>query len=246
MTITTIAFDGDDTLWHHENFFREATQEFHNYMNTLGSFPDALERLDAKHIEDLALWGYGVKGLTLSMIELAINLTEGRITGEQIQTIFNIGKRTHQHPVILLDHVAETIGKLSDRYHLLLITKGDLIAQEMKITKSGLAEFFDGIEIVSEKDVPTYEKIFELYRLKPNEVIMVGNSIRSDILPPLKLGAQAIHIPYHTSWHFEQAELAETDKTNFIVLPSMKDLPDILKRLEESTEKRLTRLVHTA
>lgn len=246
MTITTIAFDGDDTLWHHDNYFREATQEFHNYMNTLGSYPDALEALDSKHIQDIAQWGYGVMGLTLSMIELSVEMTNGKITGDQMQVIFNIGRKAHQHPVVLLDHVAETIGALNDRYQLLLITKGDLIAQEMKIHKSGLAEFFDGIEIVSEKDVPTYQKIFELYRVDPEEVIMVGNTLRSDIIPPLKLGAQAVHIPYNTSWHFEQAQVADADRENFVVLPSMKDLPELLEKAAQRDDSRLINALKSA
>ncbi len=246
MTITTIAFDGDDTLWHHDNYFREATQEFHNYMNSLGSFPDALAQLDTKHIQDIAQWGYGVMGLTLSMIELSVQMTSGKITGDQIQVIFDIGRKAHQHPVILLDHVAETIGALHDRYQLLLITKGDLIAQEMKVHKSGLAEFFDGIEIVSEKDVPTYEHIFELYRVDPSEVVMIGNTLRSDIIPPLKLGAQAVHIPYHTSWHFEQGEVAEADRNNFIILPSMKDLPQLLEKAAQRDDANLSLALQAA
>lgn len=246
MTITTIAFDGDDTLWHHDNYFREATQEFHNYMNTLGSYPDALERLDAKHILDIRQWGYGVMGLTLTMIELSIQMTGGKITGDQMQVIFDIGRRTHQHPVVLLDYVAETVGALHDRYQLLLITKGDLIAQEMKVHKSGLADYFDGIEIVSEKDVATYDQIFELYRVNPKEVIMIGNTLRSDIIPPLKLGAQAIHIPYQTSWHFEQGEVPEEDRDRYIVLPSMKDVPALLEKLARRADSRLIEVLKSA
>lgn len=240
MPITTIAFDGDDTLWHHDNYFRKAIDQFHDIMNEIGDFPDARERVDVKHIADLGTWGYGVKGLLLSMIELAIAMTDGRITGAQIQRIFDVGKQTHLHPVTLLDHVAETIGALHHRYQLLLITKGDLIAQEMKVHKSGLAQFFDGIEIISEKDVETYKKIMKRYQAKPEEFLMIGNTLRSDIVPPVKLGAQGIHIPYTTSWHYEQSLITDDEKAQFVTLPSMKDVPPLLDKLAASGQGRLS------
>lgn len=231
MTIKTIAFDGDDTLWHHESYFEGAKQRFHDIMNQIGHYPDAADQVDLKHIQDLKLWGYGVKGFTLTMIETAITLTNGTITGQQIKEIFDLGKETYLHPITLLDHVRETLIKLRGRYFLLLITKGDLVAQEMKIAQSGLADFFDGIEIVSEKDISSYQRILKRYEIIPNEFVMVGNTIRSDILPPLQIGAKAIHIPYHTSWHFETPEVAEIEKSRFTVLPSMEKLPDIIATL---------------
>lgn len=231
MPITTIAFDGDDTLWHHENFFREACHRFHDYMNTLGSFPDAYQALDAKHINDIKLWGYGVKGLILTMIELAIQMTGGKITGAELQKIFDLGKETYQHPINLLPFVRETLTALHGRYVLLLITKGDLIAQEMKIAQSGLASLFDRIEIVTEKDEETYARIMRQHKIDPQSLVMVGNSIRSDILPPLNLGAQAVHVPYHVSWHFENPEIAETDQKKFIVLPSLEKLPEVIAKM---------------
>lgn len=242
MKITTIAFDGDDTLWHHDNFFRAAIDEFHTIMNELGDFPDAREAIDKKHISDLTLWGYGVKGLILSMIELAITLTDGRITGDKMQEIFDIGKKTHLHPVILLDHVAQTIQSLQGHYRLLLITKGDLIAQEMKIHKSGLEPFFDVIEIISEKDNTTYQKILKRHQIKPEEFIMIGNSLRSDIIPPVQLGAQAIHIPYETSWHFEKMLTTDDEKKRFITMPSMEDIPALIEQMERSGTTELSKL----
>lgn len=242
MTITTIAFDGDDTLWHHDNFFRAAIDEFHTIMNELGNFPDAREAIDRKHIADLAVWGYGVKGLALSMIELAITLTNGRITGTEIQKIFDVGRKTHLHPVILLDHVAATLQALKGKYRIVLITKGDLIAQEMKIHKSGLESFFDIIEIISEKDEPAYRKILHRYQIDPKELVMIGNSLRSDILPPVQLGAQAIHIPYQTSWHFEKTQIDDAAKQHFITLPTMEDVPVLLEQLRESGVSQLSEL----
>jgi putative hydrolase of the HAD superfamily len=243
MTITTIAFDGDDTLWHHENYFNSAKERFRTFINRFDNIPDAGDRLDTQHILDLAVWGYGVKGFTLTMIDLAVKMVGSKMTPYDVQEVLAIGRDLYQHPVQLLDHVAETIGALHDRYRLLLITKGDLVAQEMKVAKSGLGKFFDGIEIVSEKNIDTYRRIFDRYQIVPKELIMIGNSIRSDIIPPIRLGAQAIHVPYHTSWHFEKAELAETDQEQFLVLPSMKDVVPTLEKLEQSGQSCLQAIV---
>ena len=246
MTITTIAFDGDDTLWHHDNYFRAAVDEFHTIMNTLGDFPDAREAIDKKHINDLAIWGYGVKGLILSMVDLAIEMTDGQIAGADIKRLMDVGRKTHLHPVILLDHVAPTLQALKGRFRIVLITKGDLIAQEMKIHKSGLEPFFDIIEIVSEKDVPTYQKILQRHQIKAEEMIMIGNSLRSDIIPPVQLGAQAIHIPYETSWHFEKLMTNEDEKQRFITMESMADLPALIDQLEHSETTELSKLTLSA
>ncbi len=246
MTITTIAFDGDDTLWHHENYFLEAKERLHALVNEYGDYPDALEKMDAQHIANLPVWGYGVKSHMLSTIEAALRMAGDNLPASAIAQILEIGKELHQHPVHLLDGVAETIGKLNERYGLILITKGDLTAQEMKITRSGIAPYFDAVEIVSEKNEATYERIFKRYQLRPEEVVMVGNSIKSDILPVVRLGGQAIHIPYHTSWAFEEAEVAETDKEKFIVLPSMRDVPRFLEKLEKSGQDKLSTLVENA
>jgi putative hydrolase of the HAD superfamily len=243
MTITTIAFDGDDTLWHHENFFLDAQKRLHALLNEYGDFPDAFAQIDAQHVADLPIWGYGVKSLVLSALECAIRITAGKIPAEGIQRILEIGRELHQHPVQLLDGVAEAVGTLNQRYGMILITKGDLIAQEMKVTRSGIAPYFDAVEIVSEKNEETYERIFKRYQLDPAEVLMIGNSIKSDILPVVRVGGQAIHIPYHTTWEFEKAEIAQTDLEKFIVLPTMKDLPEFLERLEKSGQSKLSALV---
>lgn len=247
MTIKTIAFDGDDTLWQHDNFFRTAVEHFHVIMNSVGDFPDAREQLDQKHIQDLPTWGYGVKGLILSMIELAISLTNGKISGDTIQEIFDMGRLTHLHPVILLDHAAETVKALKGQYQIILITKGDLTAQEMKVHKSGLLDFFDGVEITSEKDIPTYKKIMKRYNTDPAEFIMIGNTLRSDILPPVRLGAQGIHVPNsEMTWHFENAEVHDNERDHFITLPSLKDVPEILEKLKASGQDRLAVLCQPA
>lgn len=228
MPIKTVIFDGDDTLWHHENFFNGARDRFHELMNSIGDFPQAADQVDADHIVDLKLWGYGVKGFTLTMVQTAIKLTGGKITGEQIQKILDIGKETYLHPITLLPHVRETLAALHGKYFILLVTKGDLLAQEMKFDQSGLAPFFDGIEIVTEKDEKTYKRIYKRYQLDPKETIMIGNTLRSDVLPTVALGAHAVHIPYATSWHFETPEVAQSDVGKFAVMPNMEKLPELI------------------
>lgn len=237
--IKTIAFDGDDTLWHHENYFENAEERFHVLMNELGHYPEAKETVKKQHIESLPLWGYGVKSFTLTMIETALKLTDGAISGNDIGRVLDIGRSLYEHPVILLDHVATTIQALHGKYSLVLITKGDLFAQQTKIAQSHLAPFFDTIEVVSEKDPDTYHKIMVRDRMNPKEFVMVGNSIKSDILPVLSLGAQAVHIPYHITWQFERTELDNTRSKNFITLPSMEKLPQILDQFNQSNKQSL-------
>lgn len=229
MTIKTIAFDGDDTLWHHENYFEHAESQFHALMNEIGDYPQALEAVKNQHIATLPLWGYGVKSFTLSMIETALTLTGDTISGASLHKILEIGKSLYQHPVILLDHVATTVQALHGKYRLVLITKGDMFAQQTKIAQSNLAPFFDIIEVVSEKDEDTYHKILKRDRINPKEFIMVGNSIKSDILPVLAIGGQGVHIPYHMTWQFERAEVKDKNEKAYITLPSMKDLPALVE-----------------
>ena len=244
--IKTIAFDGDDTLWHHENYFEEAEHRFHAVMNDLGDYPQALESVKTQHIAGLGLWGYGVKSFTIAMIETALALTEDKIDGVHIHQLLDIGRSLYQHPVILLNHVATTIQALHGKYKLMLITKGDLFAQQMKISQSKLAPFFDFIEVVSEKDIETYQKILKRDQINPNEFVMVGNSMKSDVLPPLAIGAQAVHIPYQTTWQFERADVAEDKRHSFITLPTMKDLPRLITLYNESGKASLADIVEPA
>ena len=237
--IKLLAFDADDTLWHHENYVQQAWEAFHTLMQSYGHFPDASALANAKHIDNLKLWGFGVKSITLSMIEAAIAMTHGRIIGTDIEKIILIGKQLYQHPIILLDSVAAVIEKLSQDYPLILVTKGDLWAQEVKLLQSGLQKFFKHIEIVSDKDIATYQRIFQDYHVDPRDVVMVGNSVKSDILPLLALGAQAVHIPYYVTWQFEKAEISENGPQRFVLLPSIKDLPDLLDQYEQNPAHRL-------
>ncbi len=245
--IKLLAFDGDDTLWHHENYIQQAWDAMHNVMQSYGHFPDAAILAQAKQIDNLKLWGFGVKSIILAMIEAAIAMTQGKISGADIQKIIEIGRQLYLHPIILLDGVAKALEALSPHYQMMIITKGDLWAQEVKVAQSGLASYFQHVEIVSDKDIHTYQRVFREKNIDPRNIVMIGNSVKSDILPPLALGAQAVHIPYYVTWQFERAEVAERDENRFVLLPTMNDLPLLLQRYEESDARLLVdvKALHT-
>jgi putative hydrolase of the HAD superfamily len=181
---------------------------------------------------NMAIFGYGVKAFTLSLIETAIEVTDGRVPAAVIQAVLDLGKVLHDHPVQLLDGVLETVDALSDRYRLLVITKGDLLHQESKVARSGLAEQLWGVEVVSEKDEATYRRVLARHRVDPSGFVMVGNSVRSDVLPILELGGRAVHVPYHVTWVLEQVE-PDPERHDFPVLDSIRDLPACLEALAE-------------
>ena len=194
-----IAFDADDTLWANQPLFDDVEEDLRKFLAQYGS-PDVLdEALIAVQRENIALMGYGAKGFILSMIEVAIKLTDGQVSGAAIQEIIDKGKHLLQYPIELLDGVEETLKTLRDQYRLMVLTKGDLFDQESKLARSGIGSAFDHIEIVSEKDEATYRKIIARYGLQPAEFLMIGNSLKSDILPVLEVGGRAIYIPYHTT-----------------------------------------------
>lgn len=227
----TIAFDGDDTLWHSESVFEET----HGHFRTLlAPWVDA-ETIDRNLLEtemrNLKTFGYGVKGFTLSMIETAIDLSGGRISAADIRAILDLGKAMMDHPVELLDGVTETLDALAGRHSLLLITKGDLFHQESKVARSGLAERFERIEIVAEKDEATYRRILQRSGIAPEQFLMIGNSMRSDILPVLDLGGRAVHIPYHITWAHEAVSRPEVAPPGFNTLDSIRGVPDLVARL---------------
>lgn len=204
MAITVVGLDGDDTLWHNETRFSVTQGELRELLRRHDPDADVDRHLFETEMKNLAVYGYGVKSFTLSMIETAIQLTDGRIPAADLEVILGWGKRMLREPTELLDGVDSTLRELSDRYELLLITKGDLFDQESKLARSGLADLFLGVEIVSEKNVSAYRSILARRRVKTEEFVMVGNSLRSDIAPVLELGARAVHIPYHVTWHHEE------------------------------------------
>jgi putative hydrolase of the HAD superfamily len=233
MRITTVGLDADDTLWHNETIFRLTQDRFRVLMADVAA-PEVLDaRLAAIERRNLALYGYGVKGFTLSLIETAMELTGGEPSGRMIADILASGREMLAHPVEPLPGVDKALAELSDDYRLVLITKGDLLHQEQKLAASGLGDLFAAVEIVSEKDARTYETVFARHGTGAGEAAMCGNSMRSDILPALEAGAWAAHVPYPLTWAHEMAE-APTGHTKFAELGSISEVPAWLRAVSQS------------
>src|ERR1700730_7507470 len=203
MPTRVLAFDGDDTLWHNESRFNLTQAAFRDLLHRHVPEADVDGHLFEVEMKNLGLYGYGVKSFTLSMLETAIQLTDGRIPAADLQVILGWGKRMLSEPTELLDGVQGALLDVSARYSLLLITKGDLFDQESKLARSGLAEMFSGVEILSDKTIDTYRGVLKRRGIEPEDFVMVGNSMRSDIAPVVALGARAVHIPYHVTWNHE-------------------------------------------
>ncbi|MBL4824659.1 MAG: HAD hydrolase-like protein [SAR324 cluster bacterium] len=198
-----IAFDADDTLWHNESIFTMTQIKFREMLSSHG--PEVVDQtLSSTQIKNLQHFGYGIKGFILSMIETAIELTDGAVTGHEIKQVLEFGQEMIAAPIELLPHAHEVVEELSKNYTLLLITKGDLIDQETKIARSGLADYFTGVEIVSDKTADTYTKILKQHKIDAARFMMIGNSMRSDIVPVVQIGAHAVHVPYLSTWEHEQ------------------------------------------
>lgn len=227
--IDVIAFDADDTLWHNEHLYRDTQRQV---VEILLEYHDAAwieSRMYETEIRNLEHYGYGMKGFTLSMIETAIDLSEGRIKGSEIRRIIDLAQEVLRAPVQLLDGVAETIAALSASHTLMLITKGDLFEQEGKIVRSGLAERFSKIEIVRAKIPETYRALTMKYDIDPARFLMIGNSLRSDILPVIAIGARAVYIPYETTWAHEVASEEELAGKEFVTLSNIREVPALLR-----------------
>lgn len=229
--IRTIAFDCDDTLWHSETLFALTQERFRDLLGGHAPADDIDAALLATESRNLRLFGYGVKGFTLSMVETAIELTDGRVTGREIQAILDLGRFMLDHPVELLPGVEDAIDRLRVDHRLMAITKGDLFNQESKIARSGLGDRFWRIEIVSEKDPETYRRVLDAHGVPPAEFLMVGNSVRSDVLPVVEIGGRAVHIPYAITWEHERVD-ETTDGPPFPVLDSMDGLPALVEALK--------------
>jgi putative hydrolase of the HAD superfamily len=229
--ITVIAFDADDTLWHNERLFTASQAAFADMLAHYHPKEWIAERLYATEIQNLQHFGYGIKGFALSMIETAVELTEGRITGQDIQLLINMARAMiNAEPEVFAD-VAPVLAELSETYTLMLITKGDLYDQEQKIARSGLARYFRQIEIVSNKRSADYERLLARHHIAVPEFLMVGNSLRSDILPILELGARAVYIPHELTWAHESAE-PPSDHPAFYQLERIGLLPALLEQLK--------------
>jgi putative hydrolase of the HAD superfamily len=228
MTITTLGFDADDTLWENEQFFRFTQERFQDMLRDYAEPEDLAARLFEAEKKNLAFYGFGIKGFTLSMIETAIEVTDGRAPGEIISAILAAGREMLHHPVILLPEVRETLELLVGTYKLLLITKGDLFDQERKLAQSGLGELFSAIEIVSDKTVDTYTTIFNRHGDGPARAVMTGNSLKSDVIPALHAGAYGVYVPHELTWGFEKAE-APTGHARFREVQSLAVFPTLLR-----------------
>jgi putative hydrolase of the HAD superfamily len=223
-----IGFDADDTLWHNETIFENVHVRFRALLARYHDAATVDRTLFATEMRNLELYGYGVKGFTLSATETAIQLTQGKISAEEIRQILELGREMLAHPVELLVGVKETLAALAPTHRLLVITKGDLRDQERKLRKSGLADFFRHVEIVSEKDERSYEEIFRRHAIVPKDFLMVGNSLKSDIVPVLALGGSAAYVPYHLTWAHEHVENVPPADGRFFALKAIHELPAVV------------------
>lgn len=227
--LRVIAFDADDTLWHNESIFERVHERYRELLSRYHDAATVDRTLFATEMRNLELYGYGIKGFTLSAIETAIELTRGGISAGEIRTLLQLGREMLDHPVELLDHVSPTLHQLAARHELWLITKGDLRDQERKLAKSGLGRLFQVVRILSEKDADAYAAILREHAVNPHEFLMVGNSLKSDILPVLDLGGAAVHVPYHLTWAHEHAAHPPDAPGRFFQIKHLGELPQLLQ-----------------
>ena len=228
--ITTIAFDADDTLWQNEAFFRLTQDRFTSLLADFAA-PDHLhDRLLAAERRNLGHYGFGVKGFTLSMIETAIEVTDGRVPAPVIAELMAAGRDMLAHPIDLLPHAREAVETLAKDYRVLLITKGDLLDQERKLAQSGLGDLFDGVEIVSDKTAAAYTTIFARHGEGAARAVMVGNSLKSDVLPVIAAGGHGVHVPHALTWALEVADPPQ-GHARFHAIGNLGELPDLVVRL---------------
>ena len=229
--IKVVAFDADDTLWHNERLFVDTQERFRELL-ARHTDPAVIEqRLVDTEIRNLAHYGYGVKSFTLSMVETAIDLTEGRITGTDVEEILQMGREMLLAPVELIDGVREVVEGVARAHDLMVVTMGDLLDQETKLARSGLGELFRSVEIVSRKDRATYEQLLERHGLEPREFVMIGNSRRSDILPVAEMGAWAIHVPYESTWVHEEVSAHRMASVRYETARDIGEVPALIGAL---------------
>jgi len=226
--IKTIGFDADDTLWVNETYFRDTEEKFAELLEGYETKNKIDQELFKIEMANLDIYGYGIKGFMLSMIESALDLSNNKVSQETIGKILNLGKKMISHPVELLDGVEEVLSKLTGKYRLIVLTKGDLLDQERKLEKSGLSQYFHHVEVLSDKKESNYSNLLQHLSIDVNEFLMIGNSLKSDVLPILNIGAKAVHVPFHTTWAHEM--VAEDEMVNNHL--KLNSLKDILKYLD--------------
>lgn len=222
--IKVIAFDADDTLWVNETYFREAENQFANLLSKYETKNKIDQELFKTEIKNLAIYGYGVKGFVLSMVECALELSNYQINQKTIESILNIGKEMLEKPIELLDGVEEVLKKLHPKYKLIVATKGDLLDQERKLEKSNLLKYFHHIEVMSDKKEKDYQKLIQHLDINSSELLMIGNSLKSDVLPLINVSASAIHVPFHTTWAHEEVPEENQSKTTYKSLSNIKQV----------------------
>lgn len=229
--IDLVALDADDTLWHNEPNFTTTRDRLGALLGKYGLGPDCSDRLNETERRNLQHFGYGVKGFVLSMIETAIELTDGRLESGDVRTIIDWGRAMLAFPIELLDGVQEAVESLAGSVPLLLVTKGDLLDQETKLARSGLGQHFKGIEIVSEKNQRAYERVMARYAVAPERFLMAGNSLKSDVLPVLAAGGHAVHVPYTVEWVHERVAPEDLVNARYHEISHLRDLPSVLAEL---------------
>lgn len=222
--IKVIGFDADDTLWVNETYYREAELEFASLLSQFETANKIDQELFKMEMNNLEMYGYGIKSFVLSMMESAIELSNGKVSSKTISGILNIGKNMLNKPIELLDGVEEVLETLSKKYRLILATKGDLLDQERKLERSGLNKYFHHIEVLSDKKEENYTKLLGHLDIEPPQFLMVGNSLKSDILPLVNIHAHAIHVPFHTTWIHEQVSEEETNGKNYLTVKNLKEI----------------------
>ena len=228
MSLKVIAFDADDTLWVNEPYFQETEKKFCALLEDYLPHHTIMQELFKTEMQTLSLYGYGIKGFVLSMIETALRVSNNNVSLDIIEKIIHYGKDQMEHPIEMLDGMEEALHLLKKKYRLVVATKGDLVDQERKLKKSGLEHYFHHIEIMSEKQEADYSKLIKHLDISPDEFLMIGNSLKSDVMPVLALGGHAVHIPYHTTWAHEVVEQT-IQYPNFRQAAIIKDiLPDLL------------------
>ena len=231
--IKLVGFDGDDTLWHSEGYYQSVHDEFEQLVGTYVDLADARvhERLLDTEKRNIRLFGYGAKGMTLSMIETAIEITGARISASDVRQLLRLGKQVLAHPVELLPGIRDAVMAVARKFQVVLITKGDLFHQEAKVAQSGLADLFHRIEIVSEKDAATYQRVLGEFSLEAAQFAMVGNSLRSDIEPVVALGGWGVYMPYHVTWAHELETDLSGEHPRYVEVASPDEIPAALSLL---------------
>ncbi len=233
--IKVIGFDADDTLWVNETYFRDAELELAKLLSPYETANKIDQELFKKEVDNLPLYGYGIKGFVLSMVESALEISNNTISNATIYKILEIGKDMLSKPVDLLEGVEEVLHTLSKDFRLIVVTKGDLLDQERKLEKSGLLDYFHHIEILSDKKEANYSKLLNHLDIKPSEFLMIGNSLKSDIIPLVNIKAKAIHVPFHTTWIHEQVHENETQNKNYNTVENLLDIIPLLSRKKSGT-----------